>query len=72
MAQGRQRTQNFIRFLTSYGLVATQDMADEMRFYDAQDKTQRNPQNRAGQRVGDSVDTIQGIPQRIIDIGAFQ
>ena len=72
MAQGRQRTQNFIRFLTSYGLVATQDMADEMRFYDAQDKTQRNPQNRAGQRVGDSVDTIQGIPQRLIDIGAFQ
>ena len=72
MAQGRQSTQNYIRFLTSYGSVYTSNMADEMRFYDEQRKIQTNPKSKGAKRFGDSVNEIQGIPQRLIEIGAFQ
>ena len=79
MAQGRQSTQNYIRFLTSYGTVYASNMGDEMRFYDEQLKIQANPKSKGARRVGDSViagqkgvNEIKGIPQRLIDIGAFQ
>ena len=66
MAQGRQRTQNFIRFLASYGTVAAQDMADEMRFYDIEDKIQKTPVSQTvKERFSD-------VPDRIIELGAFQ
>lgn len=39
-AEGRVRAQNFIRFLTSYGTVATQDLANDLDDYDTETKTQ--------------------------------
>ena len=61
-ADGRVRAQNFIRFLTSYGTVATQDLANDLEDYDTETKTQ--PSRRATtQTVDDVVDRA---------VGAFQ
>jgi len=61
-AEGRVRAQNFIRFLTSYGTVATQDLANDLEDYDTETKTQ--PSRRATtQTVDDVVDRA---------VGAFQ
>jgi len=46
MAQGRETTQRFIRFLSAYGLVVTQDLASEMEFYDTEDKAQKTPEKK--------------------------
>ena len=52
----------FIRFLTSYGTVATQDLANDLEDYDTETKTQ--PSRRATtQTVDDVVDRA---------VGAFQ
>ena len=37
-AQGKTSTQQFIRFLTSYGTTASMDLANEIEFYDVEDK----------------------------------
>ena len=61
-ADGRVKAQNFIRFLTSYGTVATQDLANDLEDYDTETKTQ--PSRRATtQTVDDVVDRA---------VGAFQ
>jgi len=61
-AEGRVRAQNFIRFLTSYGTVATQDLANDLEDYDTETKIQ--PSRRATtQTVDDVVDRV---------VGAFQ
>ena len=46
MAQGRETTQRFIRFLSAYGLVVTQDLASEMEFYDTTEKLQKTPEKK--------------------------
>jgi hypothetical protein len=45
-AKGQQSTQNFIRFLSSYGFVYGEDLGNEMKYYDTVDKAQKTPENR--------------------------
>ncbi len=68
-AEGRVRAQNFIRFLTSYGTVATQDLANDLEDYDTETKTQpkRNkPDLSLSTAIEESSDTIDPF------VGAFQ
>ncbi len=44
-ARGQQSTQNFIRFLSSYGFVYGEDLGNEMKYYDTVDKAQKTPEN---------------------------
>ena len=44
MAQGRESTQKMIRILTSYGMVAANDIGNEMKYYDTTDKAQKTPE----------------------------
>jgi hypothetical protein len=44
-AQGKTSTQQFIRFLTSYGSVVGDDLANEIEFYDVEDKVMRKPED---------------------------
>ena len=60
-AEGRVKAQNFIRFLTSYGTVATQDLANDLEDYDTETKTQpkRNkPDLSLSTAIDESSDTI--------------
>ena len=61
-AQGRENTQKFISFLTSYNMVAVNDIGNEMKYYDTTDKTQKTPEKS---RVQDIVP----IPERVLEMG---
>ena len=61
MAQGRQSTQQYIRFLSAYGMVAANDMANDMKYYDTEDKKQKTPEVTAKERV-------LRTPNRVLDI----
>ena len=43
-AQGRESTQKFISFLTSYNMVVANDIGNEMMYYDTTDKLQKTPE----------------------------
>jgi hypothetical protein len=61
-AEGRVKAQNFIRFLTSYGTVATQDLANDLDDYDIETKTQ--PKRKVSTPLTDEiVDTAAGAFQ---------
>ena len=72
-ARGKTNTQQFIRFLTSYGTTASMDLANEIEFYDVEDKVMRKPEDMKDstqQEIGDIVqgaeelyDSIMGAPQ---------
>ena len=49
-ARGQQSTQNFIRFLTSYGYVHAVDLGNEMKYYDTVDKVQKTPEEKVFRR----------------------
>ena len=49
-AKGQQSTQNFIRFLTSYGFVHAEDLGNEMKYYDTVDKAQKTPEEKVFRR----------------------
>ena len=57
-AKGRVNTQNFIRFLSSYSLVAAQDLGEELKFYDEIDKKQKTPEDKE----------LLEIPERILNV----
>jgi len=59
-ARGQQSTQNFIRFLSSYGFVYAEDLGNEMQYYDTIDKTQKTPEDKdeLGERVERVSNTI--------------
>ena len=46
MMQGRESTKSMIRFFSSYGLVAFQDIGDELQYYDTVDKIQKTPEEK--------------------------
>ena len=69
-AKGMQSTQNFIRFLSSYGFVYGEDLASEMQYYDTKDKTQKTPEDkdelgerteRAKKILNNPMNTVRGI-----------
>ena len=47
MAEGRIKLQNFLRFLTAHNTVASNDLANEIRYYDTEDKVQKTPERRS-------------------------
>ena len=60
-ARGQQSTQNFIRFLTSYGFVHAEDLGNEMKYYDTVDKAQKTPEEKVFRRdVRDPFTVITG------------
>ena len=46
MAEGRETTAKFIRFLTSYGTVAAQDIGSEFEYYNTEEKDQQTPEKK--------------------------
>ena len=46
MMQGRESMKSMIRFFSSYGLVAFQDIGDELQYYDTVDKIQKTPEEK--------------------------
>ena len=62
-AQGRESTQKFISFLTSYNMVAANDIGNEMKYYDTEDKVQKTPEES---------DRLQNltppVPERILEM----
>jgi len=45
-AQGREKTQRFISFLTSYNMVVANDIGNEMKYYDTTEKLQKTPEKK--------------------------
>ena len=67
-AEGKTNTQQFIRFLTSYGTVASWDLANEIQFYDVDEKVQKTPKKKTRQQASDILE--QGLEQGRSIIGA--
>ena len=66
-AQGREKTQRFISFLTSYNMVVANDLGNEMKYYDTTDKKQKTPENVS---TTERVQMLNSdIPSRIIEMG---
>ena len=62
MARAQTSTQDFIRFLSSYGFVYADDLANEMKYYDRIEKTQKTPENKNfKQDVPDPLTSIVGV-----------
>jgi len=60
--RGRQNMSTFIRFLTSYGTVATADMGEELSLYDPNKKKQATREKSA-------FEIPANIPGRILELG---
>ena len=61
-AKGQKGTQDFIRFLSSYGFVYAEDLGNEMKYYDEIYKTQKTPENKNfKQDVRDPLTSIVGV-----------
>jgi len=62
-AQGRESTQKFISFLTSYSMVAANDIGNEMKYYDTEDKAQKTPEE------SDKLQNLTPpVPERILEM----
>lgn len=66
MARGRENTQRFIRFLTSYGMVAAQDLGSEMEFYDTTEKKLSRPTTESRKEALDK--KRQDETERVLDV----
>lgn len=60
--QRRQTIQAYIRFLSSYGTVATADLGEELSLYDDQKLKQSDREKTLGE-------TFMNIPERVLNIG---
>jgi len=70
-ARNRVSKQNFIRYLTAHYSVAAQDMANELKYYDTEDKLQRPTEGTFEEFVGivaETPQTIREIPQRVLEL----
>jgi len=70
-AQGRESTQKFISFLTSYNAIVTQDIGNEMKYYDTIDKTQKTPE-KPDRLQNLTEQSVTNIPSRVIQIAGTQ
>tara|TARA_R110002167_G_scaffold171892_1_gene370024 strand:- start:314 stop:3766 length:3453 start_codon:yes stop_codon:yes gene_type:complete len=59
--QRRQSMQSFVRFLSSYGTVATADLGEELSLYDDQKLKQSDREKNLGE-------TFFNIPERVLEI----
>jgi len=55
-AEGRTTIGQFQKFLVSYGTVATQDLANEIEFYDVDEKVQKTPEKKTRQKASDIIE----------------
>ena len=46
-AEGRVKLQNFLRFLKTHDTVASEDLANELQYYDTEDKVQKTPERKS-------------------------
>ena len=67
-AQGKIRKDAYIRFLTSWGSVASMDLANELKYYDREDKIQRSPEKKLDDIADTYYDSVTSIPTRILNI----
>jgi len=72
-AQGRVSRQNFIRYLSAHHFVAAQDLGNELKYYDTEEKVQKTPPSRTtfedfiglgAEMTGRSLD----YPNRLLDL----
>jgi hypothetical protein len=74
--EGRKKKDAFIRFLISSNLNSAQDLGNEMRLYDEETKSfDEKPTKRTGKELTDTIaekSLVSLVPDRIIEIGAFQ
>ena len=69
--EGRKKKDAFIRFLISSNLNSAQDLGNEMRLYDEETKSfDEKPTKRGVRDLTQSVVSL--VPDRILEIGAFQ
>ena len=57
--EGQVNKQQFIRFATASGLVAMQDLGDEMQYYDTDLKQQRTPKTESFEQLSETLKTNQ-------------
>ena len=57
--EGQVNKQQFIRFATASGLVAMQDLGDEMQYYDTDLKQQRTPKTESFEQLSERLKTNQ-------------
>ena len=62
-ARGKTNTQQFIRFLTSYGTTASMDLANEIEFYDVEDKVMKKPEDMKDSTQQEIGKIIQGAEE---------
>ena len=68
-AQGKIRKDAYIRFLVSWGSVASMDLANELKYYDREDKIQRSPEkNSFNENADNYYDSVTSIPTRVLNI----
>jgi len=68
MAQGRESTQKMIRILTSYGMVAANDIGNEMKYYDTTDKAQKTPEPETSALDDLRSNAPLGVPDRLLNL----
>tara|TARA_R110000764_G_scaffold142246_1_gene230264 strand:- start:48 stop:3656 length:3609 start_codon:yes stop_codon:yes gene_type:complete len=72
LLQGRENTQRYIRFLYSLNDVHLADIANEMDYYDTQDKEQKTPKRTVKTTQQPSAlrtdQTITGFSDRVLDV----
>jgi|TARA_Y100000310_G_scaffold343194_1_gene449738 hypothetical protein len=72
-ARGRMTTQQFIRFLYSYDSVESRDLANEIVFYDTEEKVQTTPEQPILEKMlkEPQVEKAKGVYDRVLNaIGA--
>ena len=76
-AQGRISKDAYIRFLVSWGSVASMDLANELKYYNREDKYLQVPEGKRGLYGNEKIepkfqitdyDYITPIPERIMNI----
>ena len=67
-AQNRVSRQNFVRFLTAHHLVAAQDLGNELKYYDTEDKVQRTPPSQTTAEDFVGLGAAMGTPDRLLEL----
>lgn len=68
-ARGRVSMQNFTRYLVAHQSVAAQDIGNELKYYDTEDKVQRTPSSEGQASFGEE-GYASGFFDRLMGVGA--
>lgn len=67
-ASGKIRKDAYVRFLVSWGSVASMDLANELEYYDSEEKTQKSPERTPASISDNYFESILTTPERITQI----